>query len=195
MNKDQKLLEEAYQAVYESLKEPLYFGPPDEKQAFMKWLKKLKHEVHEDGSVSVDGDVSFIINVFSQIGQINSLGRYLVDRLPFNFRKVIGRFFCPSRIQSLEGSPEYVGGTFGCGSNNPNLTSLKHSPKFVGGDFMCTSIRFDSLEGAPEVIKGEFDSDQFTDEEYRKFVRERKIKQKLNKELSPDLNPDLTGFE
>ena len=195
MNKDQKLLEEAYQAVYESLKEPLYFGPPDKKEAFMEWLKKLKHEVHEDGSVSIDGDVSFIMNVFSQISQSNSLGRYLVDRLPFNFRKVTGRFFCPSRLQSLKGSPEYVGGTFGCGANPPTLTSLKHSPKFVGGDFMCTSIRFDSLEGAPEVIKGEFDSDQFTDEEYRKFVRERKIKQNLDKELSPDLNPDLTGFE
>ena len=188
MKKDQILLEEAYKAVYESSVQPLYFGPADKKEAFFKWLKKLNHEVHEDGSVSIDGDVSFIMNEFGQIGQYNSLGRYLVDRLPFNFRKVTGRFFCPSRLHSLEGSPEYVEGTFGCGSNNPDLTSLEHSPKFVGGDFMCTSIRFDSLEGAPEVIKGEFDSDQFSDEDYRTFVKNRKyVEGKLDKDLDVDL--------
>lgn len=169
-------------------KEPLYFGPEDKKEAFMKWLKNMKHEVHEDGSVSINGDVSFIMNEFGQVGQYNSLQRYIEDRLPFNFRKVTGRFYCPSRLHSLEGSPEYVGGDFGCGSNNPDLHSLEHSPKFVGGDFMCTSIRFDSLEGAPEVIKGEFDSDQFTDQEYREFVKKRKyVDNKLDKDLDVDL--------
>ena len=169
-------------------KEPLYFGPPDKKEAFMKWLKKLKHEVHSDGSVSIDGDVSFAYNEFGQIGQYNSLGRYLVDRLPFNFKKVTGRFFCPPLINSLEGAPEYVGGTFGCGSNNSDLTSLEHSPKFVGGNFMCTNLRFDSLDGAPEVIKGKFESNQFTDEQYRTFVKKRKyVDNKLDKELDVDL--------
>ena len=189
MYKNLKILLESY-----GTKEPLYFGPPDKKEAFMKWLNKLKHEVHEDGSVSIDGDVGFIMNEFGQVGMFNSLGRYLVDRLPFNFRKVTGRFFCPARLHSLEGSPEYVGGTFGCGSNNPALVSLEHSPKFVGGDFKCTNIRFDSLEGAPEVVKGEFDSDQFTDQEYRKFVRERRIKRKVDKELDPEFDIDLQDF-
>ena len=188
MKKDQKLLEEAYKAVYESSVQPLYFGPADKKEAFFKWLKKLNHEVHEDGSVSIDGDVSFARNEFGQLGMFNSLGRYIVDRLPFNFQKVTGSFWCPDRIHSLEGSPEYVGKDFGCGSNNLNLISLEHSPKFVGGDFMCTSIRFDSLEGAPEVIKGEFDSDQFSDEDYRTFVKNRKyVEGKLDKDLDVDL--------
>ena len=178
-----KILLESYGS-----KEPLYFGPPDKKEAFMKWLERLDHEVHEDGSVSIDGDVSFLMNEFGLVGQYNSLGRYLVDRLPFNFRKVTGRFFCPSRLDSLEGSPEYVGGAFSCGTNNPDLTSLEHSPKFVGGDFMCANLRFDSLDGAPEVIKGEFDSHQFTDQEYRAFAKKRKyIDNKLDKDLDVDL--------
>ena len=37
-------------------------------------------------------------------------------------------------------------------------------------------------------------SDQFTDEEYRKFVRERRIKKKLDKELDKEFDIDLKDF-
>lgn len=171
MNKDQKLLEECYQQIYESVREPEYFGPSHVKQDFLNWLYKQDFEVHEDGSVSIDGDVSFRRNKHGQLDAYNNLGQYIVSRLPFNFRKVTGGFYCPSRIMNLEGSPRYV-----------------------GGDFWCQSSGIKSLEGAPEVIKGDFESTYFEDKDYRKFVRERKIKQKVDKELDKDLNVDLGDF-
>ena len=58
MNKDHKLLEEAYQSIYESVSEPLYFGPPKRKEEFLRWLNRLPRTIHPDGSVSVEGDVN-----------------------------------------------------------------------------------------------------------------------------------------
>ena len=215
MNKDQRLLEEAYKAIYESLKEPTYFGPDRDKIMWMSWLKKLKHEVREDGSVSVDHRVDL------------SLDKDL-ERIPFNFRKVKGDFWCAeSKLASLEGAPrevggdfacignmtslkgapEIVGGAFFCDHNNlttlegapikvggvfncrdNNLTSLKGAPKEVGGTFYCYGNNLTSLEGAPEVIGGEFESEQFSDEEYRAFARKRKyVDNKLDKDLDVDL--------
>ena len=194
MNKDQKLLEEAYCKIYESLEEPLYFGPPERKQEFLKWLKHTNHEVHSDGSISVEGDV--------YLPEMN------LKRLPFNFREVKGYFYCHmNKLTSLEGAPKEVGGDFHCYSNN--LTSLEGAPIKVEGDFYCqinklTSLegaptevtgglhcwdnKLTSLEGAPEVIKGEFSSDQFSDADYRAFAKNRKyIQGKLDKDLDIDL--------
>ena len=195
MNKDQRLLEEAYQSIYESTREPEYFGPSHVKQDFLNWLYKQDFEVHEDGSVSIDGNVRFIFNKHGQLDTFDNLGQYIVSRLPFNFRKVTGGFYCPSRIMNLKGSPRYVGKDFSCGSDNPNISSLVGSPDYVGGDFWCQSSRIKSLEGAPEVIEGDFESTYFEDEDYRKFVRERKIKQKVDKKLDKDLNADFGDFE
>ena len=194
MNKDQRLLEEAYQSIYESTKEPAYFGPSHVKQDFLNWLYKQDFEVHEDGSVSINGDVSFMFNKRGQIDPWDNLGQYIVYKLPFNFRKVTGGFYCPSRLMNLTGSPRYVGGHFSCGSDNPNISSLVGAPDYVGGDFWCQSSRIKSLEGAPEVVKGDFESTYFEDKDYREFVRERKIQKKLDKELDKDLNVDLGDF-
>ena len=197
MNKDQKLLEEAYQSIYESLKEPLYSGPPERKQEFLNWLSRLKHEVHEDGSVSVDGKVD--------------LSKRQLETIPFIFKRVTEDFWClHNNLTSLKGAPKTVGGVFRCSDNKltslegapekvgegfysseNKLISLKGAPKEVGGTFWCLGNPLNSLEGAPEVIKGEFDSDQFSDEEYRKFVNKRKhVEGKLDK----DLNVDLEDF-
>jgi hypothetical protein len=196
-------------------KEPAYFGPEKDKQKWLKWLKKLNHEVHEDGSVSVDRDIS--------------LCSKNLTRIPFNFNNVEGYFFCTdnkltslqgvpkivkgdflcfgNKITSLQGVPNCIKGYFDCSSNNlttlegspdsvegyfdcsfNNITSLKGAPSFIGGDFYCSDNPLKSLEGAPEVIKGEFDSDQFTDQEYREFVKKRKyVDNKLDKELNVDL--------
>ena len=163
---DLKSLQEAYCKICESVRDPMYFGPPDKKETFLNWLKLLKHEVHENGSVSIDGEVSFSLSEFGQRGMFNNVGRYIVDRLPFNFQKVTGDFWCPIRLETLEGSPKYV-----------------------GGNFLCKSLRFDSLEGAPEVIEGEFVSDQFTDNEYRTFAKKRKyVDDKLDKDLDVNLD-------
>jgi hypothetical protein len=177
MNKDQKLLEEAYRSICESLKEPLYFGPPEMRRACLEWLEELDHEVHEDGSVSVEGHANFFDT---------HLGR-----IPFNFKKVTGSFVCHNcGIASLEGAPEEVGGDFLCSFNM--IRTLKGAPEKVEGDFTCfnTNKKFQlaSLEGAPEVIGGEFSSDKFSDEDYRNFARKRKyVDGKLDKEFDIDL--------
>ena len=194
MNKDKKLLEEAYQSIYESNQAPLYFGPEHVKQDFLNWLYKQDFEVHEDGSVSINGDVSFMHNKRGEIDPWDSLGQYVVSRLPFNFRKVTGGFYCPRRIMNLKGSPRYVGGDFSCGSDNQNISSLVGAPDYVGGDFWCQSSRIKTLEGAPEVVKGDFESTYFEDKDYREFVRERRIKKKVDKELDPDFDIDLQDF-
>ena len=197
MNKDQKLLEEAYQSIYESAVEPLYFGPPERKQEFLDWLKKLKHEVHSDGSVSVEGDV-----LLKELG---------LDRMPFNFRSATGHFDCYyNNLTSLKGAPKEIGGDFYCYCNY--LTSLKGAPKKVGGgfychynyltslkgapnevegDFSCHNNKLTSLEGAPEIIKGDFTSDQFSDADYRAFAKKRKY---VDNKLDKDLNVDLEDF-
>ena len=112
MNKDQKLLEQAYRSILKSSKQPLYFGPPRLKEVFMKWLTNLDHEVHHDGSVSIDDEVSFIVNEQGEKDIFDNIGQHIVNRLPFNFRKVTGDFWCPFYLQSLKGSPEHVGGNF-----------------------------------------------------------------------------------
>ena len=121
MNKDQKLLEEAYQSIYEgAAREPAYFGPPDEKKDYMKWLKRLDYEVHEDGSVSVRQNII--------------LHDWGLTRIPFNFKKVGGYFDCASnQLTTLKGAPEIVGGDFICSDNK--LTSLEGAPEVIGGEF------------------------------------------------------------
>ena len=97
---------------------------------------------------------------------------------------------------NLKGSPRYVGRDFICGSDNPNLNSLIGSPDYVGRDFWCQSSRILSLEGAPEVIKGNFVSDEFTDEDYRKFVKKRELDKRVSKELDKDFDVNvLNDFE
>ena len=220
MNKDQRLLEEAYQSIYESTREPAYFGPVREKAMLMRWLKSLKHEVHEDGSVSVHQDVM--------------LNDKKLTRIPFNFRSITGSFYCNSNnltslegapkkvggsfycsnnnnLTSLEGAPKKVGGSFYCSNNNNltslegapeevgghfycnynNLTSLEGAPIEVGGDFYCNRNNLTSLEGAPEVIKGEFKSNQFSDADYRAFAKMRKY---VDGKLDKDLDIDLEDF-
>ena len=217
MNKDQKLLEEAYESIYESLKEPLYFGPIERKREHLNQLFNLKHEVHSDGSVSVEGDVL--------------LKELDLDIIPFKFRVVTGSFYCyNNNLISLEGAPKNVGGNFYCSNNNlaslegapeevgvnfscfsNSLTSLEGAPKKVGGSFYChsnnlTSLegapkevvnfycdnnKLTSLEGAPEIIKGDFRSDQFSEEDYRAFAKKRKY---VEGKLDKDLNIDLDDF-
>lgn len=175
-------------------KEPLYFGPLERRQEFTDWLKRLKHEVHEDGSVSVGGKVD--------------LSKRQLETIPFIFKRVTEDFWCfHNNLASLKGAPKTVGGVFRCSDNKltslegapekvgegfysseNKLTSLKGAPKEVGGTFWCLDNPLNSLDGAPEVIKGEFDSDQFTDQDYREFVKKRKyVDNKLDKDLDVDL--------
>lgn len=75
----------------------------------------------------------------------------------FKFGIVSGNFDCGySNIDSLEGSPEKVYGTFCC-HYCANLTSLKGSPKVVSASFSCYNTNIKNLIGAPKKVGWTFD--------------------------------------
>jgi hypothetical protein len=208
MNKDQKLLEEAYQRIAESIKAPkplylpAYFGPEEEKDSWMEWLQRNllgNITINEDGSLTVKNSIS--------LARRNS-----EDRLPFNFKEVGKWFDCSSnQFTSLEGSPEHIKGHFYCMDNKltslkgaprevdgdfycmgNKLTSLKGAPKEVDGDFYCHQmLSLVSLEGAPEKIGGTFVHDTFSDEDYKAFTKKRAF---VDKNLDKEFDIDLEDF-
>lgn len=99
-----------------------------------EWLDKHQHTRHEDGSVSIEGDVDI-------------KGRGL-EKLPFRFNRISGHFDCSDNLlTTLEGAPEAVGGNFDCSDNQ--LATLKGSPETVGNRFDCSNNKIVSLAGAP----------------------------------------------
>ena len=98
-------------------------------------------EYHDDGSISVDGDVE----LFDKS----------IKHLLVKFRKVSGFFDCSyTNLTSLEGAPQEVGSDFSCGDTK--IISLKGSPKKVGGEFYCDGTKITSLDGAPESVGSDF---------------------------------------
>ena len=70
-------------------------------------------------------------------------------------QSVGGDFSCSyNTLASLEGAPQSVGGDFYCGNNS--LTSLEGAPQSVGGNFFCSNSSLTSLEGAPQSVGGDF---------------------------------------
>ena len=99
------------------------------------------YTINDDGSIDVDGEVD--------------LRRKKLTKIPFNFGKVSGNFFCGNnQLTSLEGAPNTVGGYFECSNNQ--LTSLDGAPNTVGGSFYCYGNKLTSLEGAPNTVGGNF---------------------------------------
>ena len=219
MMRDQKLLEEAYQSIYESVAEPLYFGPDSQRNLWMHWLYSRKHEIHPDGSVSMFEDA-----------RLSNMGLLVI---PFKFKRVEGYFTCErnqittlegapeivlggfechkNRLKSLLGAPKEIGGHFNCSHNmqlmslehcpqvingffncfNCKLTSFKGGPKIVKGNFHCGLNDIRSLEGAPEEVGDEFFAEHFSDDDYRAFIKKRK---RVETKLDKDLNIDLGDF-
>lgn len=148
MNKDQKILSEAYVSM----------------SGWDQWLSMLRHTWNEDGTVDVDGDVI--------------LYEKKLRNIPFNFGTVTGYFMCDNnKLESLKGAPHTVGNGFSCcycylrslkgGPQNVTgeyacsanlLDSLEYSPTIVHGDFSCfDNPKITSLKGAPKIIEGLFD--------------------------------------
>tara|TARA_B100000497_G_scaffold108145_1_gene126144 strand:+ start:972 stop:1568 length:597 start_codon:yes stop_codon:yes gene_type:complete len=99
------------------------------------------YTINDDGSIDVDGDVSFI-----------NLG---LTELPLKFNKVSGDFYCAhNNLTTLKGCPIEVGEIFNCNYNE--LTSLEYSPIKVGDDFCCTENNLTDLKGCPEKVGGVF---------------------------------------
>jgi hypothetical protein len=98
------------------------------------------YTINDDLSIDANGGVDFI--------------HMKSDKLPLNFKRVVGYFYCDYNLTSLIGSPQWVGRDFCCSDNK--LTSLEYSPKWVGDEFNCNSNKITSLSGCPQWVGGEF---------------------------------------
>jgi hypothetical protein len=128
------------------------------------------YTINSDGTCDVQGSVFF--------NQISHFGSTVSDLTQFNFRNIYGDFSVRNcGLESLEGAPEYVHGTFDCSFNkltglkgcpkiveegdflcqSNQLTSLKYSPKKINGSYICSGNQLTDLKGAPEYIDGMFD--------------------------------------
>ena len=117
-------------------------------------------------------------------------------------------------LDSLEGAPKEVKGSFYCFANN--LKNLKYGPEIVDGNFICFDNNLTSLEGAPKIVNGNFNckncsklksldellnteirgkvqSDIMTDEEFREL---QELYRKANKNMKKlKLLKKLKGIE
>ena len=220
MNKDQMLLEEAYQSILESSKEPLYFGPQEKKDSWLRWLTFMKNvTIHGDGSLSIDDNVTIVQGKlkklpfkFKEIGGFFSCGGNDLETLEGCPEIVKGSFNCSiNNLEDLRGAPKSVSGSFNC-SNNKELNSLEGAPEVINGSFMCSSCNFSTLKGAPKTVKGDFEcyrndlislegapekiegkfvNSKFSDDDYRSFIKKRKH---VDKNLSKEFDIDLEDF-
>ena len=95
----------------------------------------------EDGSIDYNGNVD--------------LRNKNLTEIPFNFRYVLGDFFCSdNNLTSLKGAPRKVNGDFYCYDND--LTTLEGAPQRVGGYFDCGNNNLTCFKGAPQKVGGNF---------------------------------------
>lgn len=133
------------ESLYESQMPPP--PPPPSWEEISLWLER-----------SVDG--KWRINPYS--GKIDIVGNFIaggvrIKKFPDpGFGSVTGDFLCQYlRLNSLAGSPQFVGGNFLCYEND--LESLIGGPTIVGGNYICSGNPLRSLDGAPAEIGGSFD--------------------------------------
>jgi len=130
------------------------------REYWLRWLSCFKHEIYEDGSISILGQLR-PPNVNSKTeftskdirrtkADVSFADDRTISHIPFKFKKIVGNLILSdSGITSLEGCPEIVTGSFYC--TNTKIQSLKDSP-LVGESFICDSCNLTSLEGSPEIV-------------------------------------------
>lgn len=99
--------------------------------------------INSEGLVDVDGDAYLY-------------GSQELTRLPLKFGAVKGSFelYKCKKIESLEGSPQIVGGDFECTRNK--LTTLEGGPQIVLGSYFCSENELTTLQGAPKRVRDYF---------------------------------------
>lgn len=98
------------------------------------------------GIINYNIDSEGRVNVFGQ--DVDLTGKNL-KRLPLNFGKVAGNFYCDhNQLETLEGAPISVSADFDCSYNK--LSNLDNCPKYVGKGFFCNNNNLTSLENSPE---------------------------------------------
>ena len=127
------------------------------KEEILSFLSST-YSAFEDNQYSIYKDKDkWIVDVSQPLIVSNYDIQYLTNGL-FEFGVAKRYFDCGGckKLESLEGGPEKVGGSFIC-RNCPNLKSLKGAPKEVGRNFDCSNCtNLKSLEGAPKEVKGSF---------------------------------------
>lgn len=103
------------------------------------------------GTITIDD-----LGLVSCSGNVELKREWQFTQLPVRFEKVDGSFSCDrNTLQSLEGSPKVVVGSFICMYNHLS-GSLKGGPTWVGRNYVCAFNQLSSLEGAPEHVGGNF---------------------------------------
>lgn len=103
------------------------------------------HQIHEDGTVDVDGDI--ILENFED------------GKLPLKFGTVHGNFDIRGygrgrkKLSTLEGSPHTVDGNMRV-MFFPKLSSLEGGPEYVGGKFIIIGCPITNLKGCPKRVRG-----------------------------------------
>lgn len=102
--------------------------------------ERLPHEVNEDGSWTILGDVD--------------VGDSMLTSLECGIRiaKVKGDYFCDgNKLTNLRGAPEEIEGDFNCSFNQ--LRDLVWGPRVVGGGYECEECGLSSLTGSPKRVR------------------------------------------
>jgi hypothetical protein len=97
-----------------------------------KYLKN--YTINSDNTIDVNG----YVDLYKNLGKMK--------KLPVKFGKVSEYFDCyRNKLTTLEGCPNYVGGSFDCYNNK--LTTLEGCPKYIGGRLWCNENKLSTLKG------------------------------------------------
>lgn len=111
----------------------------DNQEDIRNWLIKHKvreYIIHDDLSVTALTDVEIYGDS--------------IPYLPVQFRQAKRDFnIINCGLKSLSGTPERIGGSFNCNSNE--LTTLENGPKYVSSSYSCFSNQLKNLVGIGEV--------------------------------------------
>lgn len=113
----------------------------DEIHKFCSKYVYNNYVINSDNTVDVNGYVKVSYSFLKEI--------------PIYFNNISKDFNCSdNELNSLKGSPKFVGGNFICSFNN--IKDLEFCPTYVGGDFECIANDLTSLKGCPFDVNGDF---------------------------------------
>lgn len=119
---------------------------PNSKEEVVARLKKYKisnYTVNDDLTVDVSSDVD--------------LSFKKLKKIPVRFGKIGGSFRIQGNLflDSLEGCPYHVEGSFNCSRNN--LETLEFAPQYVGANYAAMNCKLMSLGKMPREVGGSVD--------------------------------------
>ena len=131
-------------------------GDDEIKNLITKFIEENYKNVKFTISNTPNKDGKFEVSSRGDVTLKNNKLQYLTNDY-FVWKSVNGDFYCAySSIESLEGAPELVWGSFSCAGCG-KLTSLEGAPKETYENFSCVECeKLTSLKGAPEKVGENF---------------------------------------